>query len=187
MDDELTDADYEKAAAQLGCDVPSIRAVAETEVAGEAWDLMGRPRLLFERHKFHKHTNGIYHKTHPGISSASQGGYGRESRQYDRLYEAATLDEVAALKSASYRMFQILGENFVEAGFATVESFVDAMLRSQRDHLLAFVSFVGSNRSLRTAIRGRQWATFARGYNGKNYAKNKYDTKMAEAHARLSR
>lgn len=91
------------------------------------------------------------------------------------------------MKSASYGTFQILGENHVAAGFATVEAFVDAMLRTRADHLLAFVAFVGADRNLNRAIRSHQWATFARGYNGKSYAKNKYDTKMADAYARLSR
>lgn len=186
FNDDLTDADYGQAASRLGSDRAAIRAVADTEVAGEAWDFMGRPRLLFERHKFHKHTRGAYDTTHPGISARSAGGYGSESRQYDRLYEAATLDEPAALKSASYGMFQILGENHVAAGFATVEAFVDAMLRSQRDHLLAFVSIVGANRLLKGAIHDHRWAAFARGYNGKGYAKNHYGTKMASAYARLS-
>lgn len=76
FDDDLPEDAYAKAAAQLGCDVAAIRAVAETEVKGEAWDFMGRPRMLFERHKFHKHTGGAYDKAHPDISSPSQGAMG---------------------------------------------------------------------------------------------------------------
>src|SRR5262249_39107639 len=32
------------------------------------------------------------------------------------------------------------------------------------------------------ALRGHDWTTFARGYNGPAYAKNSYDTRLAAAH-----
>jgi hypothetical protein len=37
---------------------------------------------------------------------------------------------------------------------------------------------------LMPAIRARNWAAFARGYNGPAYAKNRYDQKLAVAYAK---
>ena len=75
-----------------------------------------------------------------------------------------------------------MGANFAVAGFGDVESFVTAMCNSEGDHLAAFVNFVKTNH-LDDELRRRDWAGFARGYNGPSFAKNKYDTKLANAFA----
>ncbi len=186
-DDTLTDADYTAAAATLGCESAAIRAVADTEAKDQPWDSMGRPIILFERHKFAKHTNGTYNRSHPDISAPRWGGYGVSSQQYERLRRAAMLDETAALKSASWGLFQILGENHGAAGHATVAAFVDAMMLHRAAHLKAFALFVDANPGMKRAIINRDWASFARAYNGPNYAQNDYDGKMQRAYERLSR
>jgi len=100
------------------------------------------------------------------------------SADYTKLKRAAMLDEEAALKSASWGAFQILGENHVECGFATVGDFVTAMMRQEADHLAAFVRFIQANSGMHKALKAKQWATFALLYNGRNYAANAYDTKL---------
>ncbi len=70
---------------------------------------------------------------------------------------------------------------------AEIGAFVDAMIGSQSNQLKAFVSFVGANNSMKKAIIAKDWATFARLYNGPDYAKNNYDTKMKNEYDRLVR
>jgi hypothetical protein len=178
----LKEQDYVDAAAKLKVDVPSIKAVAEVETQGNAFDDYNRPRILFERHYFHRLTAGSFAAKHPVISQKASGGYGKFSAQYGKLEEAYNLNQNAALKSASWGRFQIMGENFSAAGFASVKQFVMAMTKGEREHLLAFTNFVASNPSLLTALRAGDWAKFARGYNGPKYKKNKYDEKMKAAH-----
>ena len=173
----LTDADFENAAASLDCEVNVIKAVALTETKGSPWEKLGRPIILFERHKFRKHTGGVYNRSHPDISGP-QSEYGLPREQYAKLKRAATLDEEAALKSASWGAFQILGENHVACGFATVGDFVTAMMRQEADHLAAFVRFIQANSGMHKALKAKRWATFASLYNGPDYAANAYDTKM---------
>jgi len=50
----LTEEDYSAAATQLKVEVAAIKAVAEVETTGNAFDEEGRPRILFERHYFHR-------------------------------------------------------------------------------------------------------------------------------------
>lgn len=184
---ELTPQNYEWAAAVIGCEVEAIQAVAEQEAGIRGpWDEFGRPNILFERHKFAGHTKNVWNTTHPDISNPNWGGYGRYSAQYPKLFRAATLDESAALKSASWGAFQILGENHVAAGSDSVEAFVDAMLTDVKSHLRAFVSFVSKDRRLVKALKDKDWTAFARIYNGPDYKKNQYDTKMAEIYKRLT-
>jgi hypothetical protein len=186
----LSPQDYAAAAARLGCSVAQIRAVDEVESNGSGFLPDGRPRILFEAHKFDEFTNGRFRASHPNLSSKAWnrklyvGGAG----EWDRLNQAIALDAVAALKSASVGRYQIMGFNFELAGFASVEEFWSAMKRSERDHLDAFCAFVDSKR-LKDELRQisnmhAACIPFAEGYNGPGYAKNAYHIKIAKAHAK---
>lgn len=66
----LSEADYDEAAGTLGCEVAAVKAVAEAESGGRiAFDSKNRPVILFERHKFHKHTGGKFSASYSWISS----------------------------------------------------------------------------------------------------------------------
>ncbi|ABC63680.1 N-acetylmuramidase domain-containing protein [Erythrobacter litoralis] len=181
----LTDADFERAAKELRCSVPAIRAVAHVESLGGGYWSNGRPKILFERHIFHRKTNGRFTATHSHISWPKWGGHGKSSIQYDKLEEAMALDRPAALQSASWGAFQIMGFNHKMVGFDDVEDFVKAMVASSSNQLDAFVAFIKASR-LDDELRRHDWKAFARGYNGPEYWKNKYDTKMARAFATFS-
>jgi len=161
----LTLADYAAAAQVLACDVAAIQAVGETETRSP-WDKEGRPTILFERHLFSQNTNRMFDRTHPDISDPIAGGYGHYSAQYKKLERAALLNESAALLAASWGRFQILGANHLQAGFATVEAMVDAMMVSERRQLDATVNFISSNRGAKLALQTPDWNNFALRYNG---------------------
>lgn len=169
------------AAAVLGCDTAAVRAVIAVESRG-GFDRHCRPRILFERHYFHRLTAGRFSANYPDISAPRWGGYGRASAQYDRLRRAAALNRDAALRSASWGMFQIMGNNARAAGFDDIEAFVAAMMEGEDRHLEAFVAFVRHQR-LDGALTRHDWAGFARGYNGPAFAANRYDHRLAEAYA----
>ena len=185
----LSEADWQRAATTLGVDVAAIKAVAEVEAPRTGFLADGRPRILFEAHQFSDRTDGQFDRSHPGISSARwnrdlyQGG----AAEYTRLNEAMALDSDAALRSASWGRFQIMGFNHQAAGYANVRDFVVGMQHSEGRQLDAFVSFIQAHPAMHTALRNHDWASFAAAYNGSGYAANQYDTRMAEAHARFSR
>ena len=184
---EMTDLGIAAAAYALDVDPAVVRAVAEVESSGSGFLDDGRPKILFEGHWFSRLTSGRFDASHPTISypkwtkAHSLGG----ARESERLDAARTLNESAALKSASWGAFQILGVNHRAAGFSSVEAFVEAMKESADRHLLAFVEFIKSKGLVRH-LKAREWASFARGYNGPAFAANKYDVKHAEAFARHS-
>lgn len=185
MKPKLTIKDYQKAAKELNCEVAAIRAVAEVESLKGGFLPDGRPKILFERHVFHQRTNGIYSQKYPSISNRTAGGYGRAGEnQHDRLGIAAKLNRTAALESASWGMFQIMGYHWKSLGYNTLQEFINAMYRSESEQLDAFVRFIKVNK-LDAFLRQKKWAEFARRYNGPAYAKNKYDIKMANAYNKL--
>jgi N-acetylmuramidase len=178
----LTDADFEQAATTLGIEVAMIKAVAQVEAPRGAFDDMGRPTILFERHYFHRFTAGAYDQSDPDISNPVDGGYGKFSAQYPKLERAYKLDAAAALKSCSWGKFQIMGANHEACGFGNVEYFVRAMMTSERGQLDAFVAFLTNTSGLIGKISKQDWAGFARSYNGPGYKKNDYDGKLKEAY-----
>ena len=176
--------DYVEAAKRLSCEVRAIKAVTAIESPKGPYDKMGRPTILFERHYFSRLTLRRYDGRYPAISNPVAGGYSfPEPDQYVRLQHAYALNTDAALKSASWGAFQIMGANFAAAGYGTVDQFVRAMCQSVAQQLDAFVSFIKSNPHLLHAIQQKNWAAFASSYNGPSYRKNLYDTKLAEAYS----
>ena len=205
----LTYADYQAAATALACTVAQIRAVDEVESQG-GWfkdvraDILALdgpggfidgphlPKILFEAHIFDRHTEGRFRQSYPNLSSArwNRALYVGGQAEWTRLYRAMQLAPRAALMSASVGRYQIMGFNHKLAGFDTVEAFWDAMKRSERDHLDAFVSFI-RNAKLLAALRKisnspGDCVDFAKGYNGSGYAANNYHVKIAAAHRKWS-
>ena len=93
------------------------------------------------------------------------------------------LDREAALQSASWGIGQVMGFNYKAAGFASVDAMVTDMVRDENAQLLAIANFIKGN-NLASALQLQNWVSFARGYNGKDFKKNEYDTRLAAAHAK---
>lgn len=184
----VADADVRAAASVLGVSKAVIQAVMAVESNGRGFHPESkRPVILFEPHIFHRETQGRFSASHPAVSYAEWGEHpypATQGQRYAQLGEAMRLDETAALKSASWGLFQIMGFNFGQAGFDTVQGYVAAMVRGEGDQLLAFARFVGANPEMAGALRRCDWAGFARRYNGKSYARHGYDQKLKAAYAR---
>ena len=183
---------YAAAAWMLSCAVAAIRAVAEVESRGEAFNDDDTPPILFERHYFHRMTGGRFDKSHPHLSNASAGGYGKASEQHAKLAQAIKLEREPALMSASWGMFQIMGANWRRTGHHDLQSFVNAMYSDVDAHLRAFVWFIATDEVLTESIRafGKDegaYAKFARRYNGPGFRTHKYDERIAVAWARITR
>lgn len=185
MKPSLAEQDFKDAADRLGCEVAAIKAVCKVEAPRGGFNPDNTPATLFEGHKFSAFTGGRYDKTAPDISYPkwTKAFYGKNwEAEQDRLQRAIALNREAALKSASWGKFQIMGFNHELAGFKTLQEFINAMYRSERDQLMAFVSFI-QKANLTGALRRLEWKSFARGYNGPSYAANQYDIKLAAAYA----
>lgn len=182
----LRRADFEAVAARLNCEWEAVAAVAEVEsgpLGGFADD--GRLIILFERHLFSRKTNSQYDASHPTISNRTPGGYPRsQADRWAQLEQAYALNPEAAMQSASYGRFQVLGQNFGNLGMANAHDYVAKLARSEKDQLDAFEGFVRAN-GLVDELQRKDWTGFASTYNGPGYAQNQYDTKMAQAYQRL--
>lgn len=185
---ELNDDDFKWASARLGISVPTVKAVAKVEANGGGFLPNGEPKILFEAHIFHRLTQGKFDKTHPDISAAKWDRklYIGGDAEHGRLQRAVKLDREAALQSASWGMFQIMGFNYKQCNYDLLQQFINAMYRSERDHLVAFIEFIRS-RKLAVYLKDQDWAGFAAKYNGPQFRKNQYDEKLKRAFEEFSR
>lgn len=189
----VTAEGYQRAAALLQCEVASIKAIAAKESRGSGMLPSGKPVILFERHVFRRETGGQFDKADPSVSNAKPGGYGAAGEhQHARLSAAAALDRTAALRSASWGRFQIMGFNWQQCGHGSLQAFINAMYSGDAAHLEAFVRFILNDRrrypvngsmkglTMAEALRRKAWAAFAYLYNGPNYAINNYDASLKQ-------
>jgi N-acetylmuramidase len=133
-----------KVASNLGVFAPEIWTVVAVETSGCGYRPDRRPQILYERHIFHRLTQGQYDDG--AISDPAPGGYGPPgAHQYDRLAQAIAPDRTAALQSTSWGIGQIMGENFAASGFQSVEAMVNAMSQSEDQQLAAMGSFLVNN------------------------------------------
>lgn len=179
-------------AKEYGIETAALRAVMDVECKGSGFNSDGTPVILFERHKFYNGLIAInwvtkakqWAKEYPDICNPTWGGYGKESAQHERLRRASALNRDVALASASWGLGQVLGENWKELGYTSLQSFINAMYKDEVSQLDAMCRFIKRN-GLIKYIQSKDWAKFARAYNGPKYADNKYDTKLAAAYKKF--
>jgi hypothetical protein len=166
-----------KACDALGVHAQELWTVLAVETSGCGFLPDRRPQILYERHIFHRLTQGRYDDG--DISDPSPGGYGPTGApQYDRLARAMAKDRNSALQSASWGIAQIMGENYLAAGFRSVEEMVAAMSASEDQQVAAMAAFL-IQKGLHTSLQAHDWSSFARGYNGPNYVINRYDVRLS--------
>jgi hypothetical protein len=166
----------------LGVTAAELWAVLTVETRGFGFLADRRPQILFERHIFRKLTGGKF-DSDVNLSNPNPGGYAGGSAEYTRLEAAIALDRSAALQSASWGIGQVMGFNYGAAGFGTLDDMVAAMTKDEESQLLSTANFIRSM-GLDSALRRQDWVSFARGYNGKDFKRNEYDSRLAAAHAK---
>lgn len=179
-------ADYQSAADRLGVDVAAVKAVAEVESNGVTNWPDGRPPILFESHWFGKLTGYRFNDSNPGVSSTkwNRALYIGGPKEYSRLEEAKALDESAALQSASWGAFQIMGFHWHALGYESPQTFVEAM-QTAAGQLDCFVRFIEVNMPIKYALQQHDWDDFAVRYNGPG-AVDTYAPKIRAAYERFS-
>ena len=191
----LNEASLQSALNVLGmdgaADLPVLWSVLTVESRGFGFLPDRRPKLLFERHVFYKESGGRFASSAPDLCAKTGGGYVGGAAEYDRLARALVLCRAAglgdepALRSASWGLGQVMGFNALAAGFASAQDMVKQMCQSEHAQLAGMVGFMRSQ-GLDAKLRARNWAGFARGYNGASYWKNQYDVKLKSAYDKFA-
>ncbi len=170
----ITEAGYAQAAEHLGVEVAALKAFALTESKGRGFFSNGFPVILFERHKFYQavrlkfgvaRANALAAQM-PDICNPNAGGYVGNEGEIPRLERASNIDWLCAHSSASWGAYQVMGFNYSRAGYQSVQEFIEAVKRSEKEQLIGFVNFVGYDANLVQALRAKNWRVVAALYNG---------------------
>lgn len=205
----LGDDQIAEAARDNNLEFAALKAVIQVETAGRGFLTDGRPKILFEGHKFWEHLQSLGIKPEeklPGNEDILYPKWTRKhylggAREYERLNKAMLIHWEAAVCSTSWGLFQIMGENVKKSpGYIKrhhdVLAFYEAQHLSEYEHLLDFLDFIhnkkikdqdGQKKPLIEYLRfdTRNWARFAYGYNGAGYKQNAYDIKLKKAYEKF--
>jgi hypothetical protein len=166
---------------RLRVGLAEIWAILKVETRGCGFLADRRPQIVFERHVFHHETYGRFDAGHPDVSDPHPGGYGAGGvHQYTRLETALRLDRRAAFRSAAWGIGRVMGRNAELVGFADVDSMVREMTASEDAQLRGLHGYIVAT-GLDRALQQRDWTSFARGFNGRRFAENGYDTMLDDA------
>jgi hypothetical protein len=186
----ITNQQFQNAATLLGVELACIKAVAEVESGGSGFLSTGEPVILFEPHQFYRELNkrGITPETYMNPETEDilykkwgTKPYGKSSEQHARLARATHIHREAALCSASWGKFQVMGYHFRACGCNTIQDFINAMYKDEGEHLRLFCNFLNSQ-GLTGALKAKDWRKFAYRYNGAGYEKNNYHKKLNTAY-----
>lgn len=186
----LSELDYIECAQLLGVEVAIVKAIAEVE-SGTLGGFLpsGHPTILFEGHIFwnelkkrnkspEQYVNGNENILYP---SWTKKYYKLGESEVLRLEQAIKIDKIAALSSASWGMFQIMGFNYKVCDCYDINDFVTKMKSNCKEQLKLFIKFILNNK-LDIYLKKKDWAGFANKYNGLEYAQNQYDIKLEKAY-----
>ncbi len=174
-------------------DVPpaALLAVAEVESAGRtSAPVRGKrePLIRFEGHYFDRFLRGEKREKARKLGLARPRA-GRvknpraQSRRWDMLDRAIAINRTAALSSCSWGLGQVMGSHWQWLGYGSADALVAEARNGVAGQVELMARFIEKS-GLSEALRKRDWAHFARRYNGPAYRKNRYDTKMAAAYDR---
>jgi hypothetical protein len=183
----LDDMDLPVIGTTIGVGEDEIHAFMEVEAAGSGFDAQGRPKMLFEPHVFFRELARMpdmqSHAVSIGLAYAKWGQAPYPKDSYPRLESAMAINETAALRSASWGLGQILGRNFDQIKYTSVQAMVQAFCVDEENQLRAIVDFLVAN-NIADDLRAHRWDVVARVYNGPGYAAHGYHTRLAAAFAK---
>lgn len=183
----LTDGDFQRVAKRLGVEVAAIKAVVVIE-AGEKMEgfwAPGVPVVNFDRTMYNRYHNKSKSKGNPSEKVPS-GLKGYPLSEWTQLVTARKSNVDGANMGTFWGMFQIGGFNYKLCGCESVGEMVRLMSYSELEQLELFATFL-INTGMVSDLRNKNWASFAKKYNGPSYAKRGYHTKMANAYARFKK
>ncbi|MCA1379370.1 DUF3380 domain-containing protein [Bradyrhizobium sp. BRP05] len=190
---EITDA-IVAAANKNGWPASALLAVVECETSGKPFEVDGHtPSLLFERHKFYSELNE--HEPSKLKKAIAAGlaiprwnkktqykDQGTSSGRLSVIAKARAIDEEVANRAASWGLGQTMGFNAERLHYENATAMVEELSKGIAEQIEAMCREIKSSKLDRHLI-AKDFAKFARGYNGPGYKENNYDTRMKKADA----
>ncbi|WP_316207376.1 N-acetylmuramidase domain-containing protein [Bradyrhizobium sp. SZCCHNR3118] len=182
------------AAEENGWPASALLAVVECETSGKPFEQDNHtPSLLFERHKFYSElTQHQPSKLKAAIKAGLAIPKWNKATQYKDqgtsagrlavIAKARAVDEEVANRAASWGLGQTMGFNAERLHYENATAMVAELSKGVAEQIEAMVREIKSSK-LDKHLIAKDFASFARGYNGAGYKQNNYDTRMRNADA----
>ncbi len=182
----LTEKDFKIVAEELGVEVAAIKAVVLIEAGTKMQGFWapGVPVINFDRTMYNKFRYKAKDKSGAKGEKVPEGLTGYALQEWTQLINARRVNAEGANLGTFWGMFQIGGFNYKTCGCESVNEFVRLMSYSELEQLELFAAFI-TNSGMLADIKAKNWAGFARKYNGAGYARRGYHTKMANAYKKF--
>ncbi|MCM1369645.1 MAG: N-acetylmuramidase family protein [Candidatus Amulumruptor caecigallinarius] len=181
----LSDEDFKIVAEQLGVEIAAIKAVVLIEAGRQMKGFWapGVPVINFDRAMYNRFRRSA---SCPGDknSNVPKGLSGYALQEWTLLANARKTNARAANMGTFWGMFQIGGFNYKHCGCESVDEMVSLMSQSELAQLELFAQFI-TNSGMLGDLKNKNWAGFARKYNGASYARRGYHTRMANAYLKF--
>lgn len=183
---KLTDEDFELVARELGVEVAAIKAVVLIEAGTQMKGFWapGVPVINFDRAMYNRFRSKASNKAGAKGEKVPSGLTGYALQEWTQLVNARRVNAQGANMGTFWGMFQIGGFNYRMCGCESVDEMVRLMCSSELEQLELFAAFI-RNAGMLPALKAKNWAEFARKYNGASYARRGYHTRMARAYAKF--
>jgi len=170
-------------AKEFGLDPLAFQAIIEVETSGSGFLDDGRPKILLERHYVYRLATPKQRAALPAtVCYPTAGGYGAPgANQWDRFEIVAAVDLDLAIRSVSWGLGQVMGDNWQTIGEQSPQLMMLRAGRCESKQLEQMAAFIVTKAGLKAAINAHDWLTVAKLYNGP--AQQGYDTKLTAAFA----
>ena len=176
----LTDNDIVKLAAEFNFSYAQIKAVDAVESGGKGFDdKTGKIIIQFEPSWFRRKA------PYTPSGKWSLNGVERQREEWLAFNAAFYYNPNAAMESTSIGRMQVMGFHYEKLGFATVGKMWDYAKISEMNQLRLGLRFIQSNSKLNKALKNNDWRTFAYYYNGSQYEKFNYHTRLEAAYLKF--
>lgn len=154
-----------------------VKSIADVEGQGYGFDpATGKILIQFEPgwfkrqcHEWREHAQG-----HTWINNKVEN----QREEWKAFNDAFYIDADAAMESTSIGMMQVMGFHWKELGFDSVGAMWDYAKESEENQLHLALKFCKSVPPLDRAIKAKDCIKTAYYYNGEQYKKYNYDTRL---------
>jgi hypothetical protein len=162
-----------------------LKAVVHVESRGKAFDKNGAVTARFERFWFKRclKIKGINKRVpkrlvHQGLN-----------KDHRVIAEASKINKYCAYFASSWGKSQLMGMHYPLLGYDSPYEMASDFSQGDETQEQATLEFIKryKNGKAYKALKNKNWRKFALIYNGKNYKKNRYHTKLREAYLRLTK
>lgn len=185
--EKLTDEDFKLVAEELGVEIAAMKAVVSIEAgaAMKGFWAPGVPVINYDPSMYRIYASKAPVKTGDKNAKVPEGLSGYALKEWKQLTNARHKNAQGADMATFWGMFQIGGFNYKVCGCASVDEFVAKMSYSELEQLELFAKFLIGTGQIKY-LRAKDWARFARAYNGPSYARRGYHTRMAAAYKKFA-